>query len=137
MTTTSSVCIYRVLDGDVQEFVLMEVSRRAVNEMFDITEKLLAEAAAQGKNIRQPVLIDSQIGLQPINHIIMRMRILVNIFPARRTSRVALIISPNPLSKTIAVLMRPFAPVRLYTPEERDQALAWLRAPIEQSAAAH
>lgn len=82
MTSNSSVCVYRVLDGDVQEFVLIEISRRAVNEMFDTTEKLLAEAAAQGKNLRQPVLIDSRIGLQPINHVIMRMRILVNIFPA-------------------------------------------------------
>jgi hypothetical protein len=119
----------------VQEFVLQEVSRRAVNEMFDTIERVLSEAAAQGKNLRQPVLIDSQIGLQPINHVVMRMRILVNIFPARRTSRVALIIGPNPLSKTIAMLMRPFAPVHLYTPDERDQALAWLRE--AESAAVH
>jgi hypothetical protein len=126
-------CIYRVLEGPVKEFVLTEVSRRAVDALFDTAEKVMSEAVLNSDLLAlvQPSLIDSGIGLQPLNHSLHRLRLLLNKFPESRKSFMAVILPAGPLLKTLSVMTRPIAPIRLYTPQEREQALAWLRASIE------
>jgi hypothetical protein len=135
MTSNSTACVYRVLEDGIQEFVLTEVSRRALDEMFDITERVLNEAAARNDraDLAVPVLIDSSVGLQLLNYTFIRMRTLVNKFPARRTGRVALLLPSSPLLKTISIIMRPLAPIRIFGTDERDQAMAWLREAFTSS----
>ena len=75
MSNHTPACIHRVLEGNIQEFVLTEVSRRAIDELFDITEKNLREAAVNNPNdLANPVLIDSSIGIQSLNYSLIRLR---------------------------------------------------------------
>jgi hypothetical protein len=135
LTPKSPACIHRILDGHIQEFVLTEVSRRAVDELFDMTENALQGALEnQISDLVQPVLIDSAVGLQPINQSITRLCAMIQRFPSRKAGRIAMILPASPLARTIAMMMRPIAPMRIYMPNERDAALAWLREAVEASA---
>jgi hypothetical protein len=124
-------CIHRTLDGNVQEFIFMEISRRAVDELFDLTEQQLQSALESGQSdIAGSVLIDSSLGLQSVNHSLFRLRGMIGRFPSQRQGRIALILPSSPLVRTIAMMMRPIAPMRIYMANEREAALTWLRSPI-------
>ena len=131
MTPKAPACRHRVLDDGIQEFVLTQVSRHAVDELFDITEVLLSDVAKDANaDLGAPVLIDSSVGLQALNHTMTRMRGLVNKFPARKQARIAIILPSTPLLRTIAMMMRPFATIRLYGAHEREAAIGWLRESV-------
>lgn len=132
MTTSNPACIHRVLEDNIQEFVFTEVSRRALDDMFDITEKSLREASEnEGEAGAAAVLIDSSVGPQSLNYSLIRLRAMMGRFPGQRKAAIAIILPANPLVRTISLMMRPIAPVRIYTPQEREQALAWLRSTME------
>lgn len=128
MLVHDPVCTFRILEGGVKEFVLKEVSRRAVDSLFDMAEKVIGDAVSNNDllALSQPTLIDSGIGLQPLNHSLLRLRALMIKFPETRKGSTAVILPASPLLKTLSVMMRPIASIRLYTPQERDQAQAWL-----------
>jgi hypothetical protein len=123
-------CTFRHIDGRIKEFVLTELSRRAIDDLFDIAESMLYEATLKNDLpfLSQPSLIDSSIGTQPLNHSLVRLRAMMDKYPETRKGLVAIILPPSPLLKTLAFMMRPLAPMRIYTPQERDQALEWLLA---------
>jgi hypothetical protein len=125
-------CIHRVLDKNVQEFTMKEVSRRALDELFDITEQnLQASMDNDYPDLVRPVLIDSSVGVQSLNYSLIRLRAMVSRFPARRNGRIAIILPASPLIRTISMMMRPIAPMRIYAPHEREAALSWLTEPVE------
>jgi hypothetical protein len=131
MSFDAPACVHRTLEGNIQEFVLKEVSRRALDELFDMTEKALSKLAPdQQSTTGYPVLIDSTVGLQSLNYAFIRMRTVVSKFPNQKQGRVALLLPSSPLLRTVAIIMRPLAPVRLYSANEREAALAWLREAI-------
>jgi hypothetical protein len=132
MSTPKPACIHRSLEGNIQEFVLTEVSRRAVDELFDITEQNLQNAVASDTPaVASAVLIDSSVGLQSLNYSLIRLRAMMSRFPDQRKGTIALLMPSNPLLRTISLIMRSIAPVRIYAPHEREQALAWLRQSVE------
>jgi hypothetical protein len=129
MNTVSPACIHRIHDGKIHEYVFTEISRRALDEMFAIVEEIVSEAARNNKPEDQhnPTLLDSTIGVQPLNHAFQKMHPLVSQYPAIRQARIAIIVPPNPLIGTISKIIRTVTPMRFYKPGERNQALAWLR----------
>ena len=132
--TVSPACIYHVLEGHIQEFVLTEVSRRAVDELFNSVEGWLSEATKNNpSNLYNPILVDTRVGLQPINYAFIQMRPFVNKYPSIRKVRIAMIMPPSPLLGTVSMVMRSVTHVRVYKPTEREQALAWLRQPASPS----
>ena len=133
MSSQPPACTFRYLEGRIKEFVLTEVSRRAVDELFDLTEQIQREAASRNDLVTQslPVLIDSSVGVQSLNYSMTRLRTVMSEFPETHKSPIAIILPIGPLLRTISVMMRPIAPMRLYIPQGRDEALAWLRARAE------
>jgi hypothetical protein len=124
----SPACIHNILEGNIQEYVFTEVSRRAIDELFFIIENLLIEAAKNNPAAMQyPALVDSRVGIQPLNYAFIRMQPFIREYPSMRGSRVAMIVPPGPLIKTISMIMRSIAPVRFYSANEYERALTWLR----------
>jgi hypothetical protein len=131
MSASKPACIHRALEGNIQEFVLIEISRRALDELFDFTEQNLQAAAVDGNaEAASAVLIDSSIGPQSLNYSLFRLRAMMGRFPNQRKGSIAIIMPSNPLVRTISLMMRSIAPVRIYAPHEREQALAWLREQV-------
>jgi hypothetical protein len=126
--TSKSACIHRVLEGNIQEFVLMETSRRAVDELFDMAEKILADAHARNDMsvIAGRFLLDSRVGILPLNYAFTRARLMAKKFPSHPQSRTALVFQSSPLVRTVDLVLRTFISMRLYGADERDAALAWL-----------
>ena len=129
MKNDSPACIHRLHDGKIHEYAFTEVSRRALDEMFAIIEEIVSEAARNNRPEDQynPTLLDSSIGIQPLNHAFQKMQPLVSQYPAIRQARIAIIVPPSPLVGTISKILRTVTPMRFYKPGERNQALAWLR----------
>jgi len=96
----------------LKNFVLTEVSHRAVDALFDTADKILGDAALNKDllALTQPSVIDSRVGLQPLNHALYRLRFMMNKFPETRKSFMAVILPAGPLLK----MTRPIAPIRLY-----------------------
>jgi hypothetical protein len=129
MTTDSPACIHRIHDGKIHEYIFTEVSRRALDEMFAIIEEIVSDAARNNRPEDQynPTLLDSSIGIQPLNHAFQKMQPLAHRYPAIQRARIAIIVPPTPLLGTISKIIRTVTPMRFYKPGERNQALAWLR----------
>src|SRR5688572_12533797 len=107
MTTDAPACLHRVLEGKINEFVLTEASRRAIDEMFAIIENIQIEAAKNNPTDHyNPSFVDSSVGLQPLNYAFKRMQPLLTQYPTMRRARVAIIVSPNPLLNTVLMVMR-------------------------------
>ena len=127
--TDSPACIHHLHDGKIHEYTFTEISRRALDEMFAIIEEIVSEAAKDNRPEDQynPTLLDSSIGIQPLNHAFQKMQPLVARYPAIRQARIAIIVPPSPLIGTISKILRTVTPMRFYKPGERHHALMWLR----------
>jgi hypothetical protein len=122
----STACIHHILEGNIHEFILTAPSRRTVDELLAIVDTLNSEVASSGGDLHRYILVDSTKGLPPINYTFAQMGPLARKYPQQRAT-VALISQPNFLLTTITIMMRAISPVRFYKPDEREQALAWLR----------
>lgn len=128
MNTASPACVHRILDGKINEFILTETSRRALDDLFAIIENIQREAARDNlADHYNPSFIDSSVGLQPLNYAFKRMQPLMAQYPTMRRARVAILVPPNPLLTTASMIMRTVTFLRFYKLNEREQALAWLR----------
>jgi hypothetical protein len=136
MTVQKPACIHRVLEGNIQELVLTEASRRGVDELFDMAEEIMADAHARRDMsiIAGRFLLDSRVGVLPLNYAFTRARMMAKKFPSHPQSRTALVFTSNPLVKTIDLVLRTFISLRLYGAHEHDQALAWLREEVPSPA---
>jgi hypothetical protein len=119
----SQPCSYQVLDGGIHEFVLHEVSRQAVDIIFDIASDLLAQDATRA----YPGLIDARIGSLPLDYMLKRVRVVAKQYPNRVKAPVVVLANSSTIVHTALIFLRPIMPIRLYKPAERDQALTWLR----------
>lgn len=124
MNSALPACTYRVLEGNIHEFVVNEISRRAVDVIFDTSIELLR----QDPNKPYPGLVDARIGSLPLDYMLTRARQVAKQFPNRVPARVVVLVSTGPLVHVASIFLRPLLPIRLYKPHEREQALAWLRA---------
>lgn len=133
MTSNKPACIHRVLDGNVQEFVLTEATRRGVDELFDTVESILAEAHACNDMsiIAGRFLLDSRIGLLPLNYALSRVRAMAKKYPSHPQSRTALVFQLTPLTRALDLVLRTIMLFRLYGADDYDTALAWLREGAE------
>jgi hypothetical protein len=122
-------CDYRVIDGNVHEFVLNEISPRAVDMIFDIAANLLKQDATRP----YPGLIDARIGSLPLNYMLKRAREVARQYPNRVQGNVAVLGTSGMMVYNAMILLRPILPIRLYKPAEREQALAWLRSSLARS----
>jgi hypothetical protein len=129
VTSKKPACIHRILDGGIQEFVLTEASRQGVDELFDMAEKIMEEAHARQDTsiIAGRFLLDSSIGVLPLNYAFSRVRRLISKFPSHPQARTALLFKSGPLTKTIDLFLRQLVALRVYSVDEREKALAWLR----------
>ena len=122
-------CIHRLHEGNIHEYFFTEISRHAVDQMFDIIESILIEAAANNPaDQSNPTLINSSIGLQPLNHVFQRMPPIVKKYPAVQRAHIAIIVPPSPLLGTISKILRTVTPIHFYKLHEYERALAWLRS---------
>lgn len=112
-----------MLANSIQEFVLLEVSPLAIDEMFRISDEILNNMPLSDIH---PILVDSRIGTQPLGYTFIRMRELARRHPNRKTPRMAFILHDSTAWRMLEIFMRPFAPIRIFTPDERAAALAWL-----------
>src|SRR5689334_22757495 len=94
-------------------------------------EHLLSEAYATNdlSVIRGSVLVDSRVGIPPLNHIFARSRVMAEKFTPHPLSRSACLFPSNTLVRTMGLFLRTMINVRLYSANERDEALSWLREP--------
>ena len=129
MTPLTPSCIHHVLDGNIHEFILTEATRLAVDELFDTAEQVMADAYAKQDTsvITGCFLLDSRVGILPLNYAFARAKLMTQKFPANASSRTACLFPASSLTKTVGFFLRSVAPVRIYGPDERDKALAWLR----------
>src|SRR5688572_9131005 len=116
MSLNSPACIHRVLDGHIQEFVLAEASRVAVDELFDAAEQLMADAYAHNDMsiIAGRFLLDSSIGILPLNYAFTRARQMAKKFPSHPQSRTAFLFPSSPLTRTIDFSLRTLISVRFF-----------------------
>ena len=129
MSEQQPACTYRVLDGNINEFVINEPSRRAVDFIFDKAIELLMQDPKKA----YPGLIDARIGSLPLNYMLTRVREVARQFPRRTPARVVVLAEARPLVNAAAIFLRPILPIRLYNPADREHALAWLREGVEVS----
>ena len=132
MISNTSMCIHRVLEGVIQEFVLTEASRPAVDTLFNSVEQLMAEAYERNDMsiIAGRFLLDSSIGILPLNYAFARARMMAKKFPSHPQSRTALLFPRSPLVRTIDFSLRTLVSVRFFSIDERETALMWLRAGV-------
>jgi len=131
--TSKPACIHRVLEGNIQEFILTETSRKAVDELFDTAEKILGDAYACNDMsiIAGRFLLDSRVGILPLNYAFTRARQMAKKYPSHPQSRTALVFQSSPLTRTVDLVLRTFISLRLYGAEDRDAALKWLGEHVE------
>lgn len=130
-SSSRELCVFRILDGPVKEFVLAEASPEAAKALFDLGEKVLEDAALKQdlRALAMPTLIDTRVGVQPIGYCMQRLRDMMRKYPeTRRGSFIAVILPHNPALRALTALTRPIGNIRIYMPDERDEALAWLQA---------
>lgn len=133
MSADTPACIHRVLEGNIQEFILTEASRRGVDELFDTVEKILADAHASNDMsiIAGGFLLDSRIGVLPLNYALARARLMAKKYPTHPQSRTALLFTSNPLVRTVDLVLRTLISLRLYGANDRDAAIKWLNERVE------
>ena len=131
--TLKPACIHRVLEGNIQEFVLTETSRRAVDELFDTVENIMKDAYARNDMsiIAGRFLLDCRVGILPLNHAFARALSMTKNYPSHPQSRTACLFASGPLVKPIYYFLRRVVSVHIYGIDERDAALAWLSEPVE------
>jgi hypothetical protein len=123
----SPACIHHFHDEKIHEYTFTEISRRALDEMFATIEEVLTDAEKNNPGEPyKPALVDSRIGIQPLNYAFQRMRPLVNRYPGIERVRIALIVPPTPLLSAVSKILHTVTPMHFYKPTEREQALAWL-----------
>src|SRR5262245_56396576 len=107
-------CAHRILEGtSVHEFVLMDNSRTAVNELFDITEEILFSLPPP---LAFPALIDASHGIFAVSAAFSRIRQLAQKYPNRDRSKIAMLMPDTSLMRVIAAMMRPFGTVHVFLP---------------------
>jgi hypothetical protein len=85
MIAEAPACIHHLLEGKINEFILTETSRRAMDELFAIVENIQIEAAANNPaDHYNPSLVDSRTGLQPLNYAFKRMQPITTQYPTMR-----------------------------------------------------
>ncbi|MDX1995257.1 MAG: STAS/SEC14 domain-containing protein [bacterium] len=110
------------------EFVFHKPSRQVVDEWLAQLEILRAA--------RQPgepflMLVDSTVGIVPLTYAFQRGRSFADRFPQRQSSRIALLIDNTFISivnSFIQMLRSSTEIVRLFRPDQREEAIAWLLA---------
>jgi hypothetical protein len=110
------------------EFVFHKPSRQVVDEWLAQLEILRAA--------RQPgdpflMLVDSTVGIVPLTYAFQRGRSFADRFPQRQSSRIALLIDNTFISivnSFIQMLRSSTETVRLFRPDQREEAIAWLLA---------
>lgn len=123
--TDLSLCQYNQLANGVHEIIMLEVSHLAVDEMFALSDRILNNIPMPHT---EPTLLDSRIGTQPLGYSFTKMRAFSARHAKRDTGRIAFLMEDRTLWRALAVFMRPFGTTRIFMPDERDQALAWLIA---------
>lgn len=123
---TRTRCSFQVLASGIYEFTMAESSREAVDELFEIMEEL---GQRHSLNVGGGTLLDSSVGIQPLNYIFARFRAFAKEHPSEQnSSKLAMLIPANPLLQALDLMMRafPFVKTRIFRPEQREAALRWL-----------
>lgn len=125
-TLQRPLCQLRVMDNGVVEFVMQESSRAAVDDLMSLMEELTRLPMMQQT---PATLLDSRVGIQPLNYIMSRMSQFAKAHPSQQSGRLAMILPPNPLVSAINAMTRGLFPrigVRIFTPNQYDEAIQWL-----------
>lgn len=126
-----STCDYAFIAERIHCYTFLQPTRQAVDDFIAIMTDI-AETHQVGPYDDIITLIDlSQSGLPPVNYLLTRIGAFQRKYPARGSGRVALINQHSGLSSLISSLAAVLArharvQIRLFTPAERDEAIAWL-----------
>jgi hypothetical protein len=123
LTRELTRCKLTVHRSHVYEYVLSEVSRAAVDDLIALLDAALRVTP---DTIVYPTLINTAVGMQPINYAMTKMRVLVQRYPGRPRGRLAVIAPSSTLTSVLDIFLRPVMLVRFFSPNHRDDALAWL-----------
>ena len=117
---------YQALEEDIHFVRFEETSRQAVTALMTVVERLYIETAEAGVLY---LMVDSTIGSLPMTAAIREGMQLEKKHPTHPKVVVALI-HTHPLVKLLDGMLRPLRnknQIRLFGPQEREQAMAWLR----------
>jgi hypothetical protein len=129
-STQNASCQYRELEGEIHEFVMLDSTRASVDEFVEQMEQLQAANDASDATLR--VIVDMAIsGMPPIRYGFARVGELLRA-EDRPPSRTAFILD----NQLIATLLEGFGrvfrterdKVRYFSPDQREQIIAWLLA---------
>lgn len=123
ITRERTRCKLIVHRNKIHEYVLSEVSRAAVDDLIALLDAALRITPS---NIVHPTLINTEVGVQPINYAMTQMRVLTKRYPGRPRGRLAVIIPANPLVNVLDIFLRPVMQVRFFVPSQHDDVLDWL-----------
>lgn len=122
---TSGAIIYQVLDHDIHFVRFEESSRQSATSLFQLLERLYVSSAEAGYLC---MLIDSVDEAVPITATVRDGIALENRYPQHVPVFVALM-HHHPLASLLDVMLRPLRSknqIRLFAPDKREQAIAWL-----------
>jgi hypothetical protein len=123
LTRELTRCKLVVHRNQVHEYVVSEASRAAVDDLIALLDAALRITP---DTVVHPTLINTAVGMPPINYAMTQMRVLVKRYPGRPRGRLAVLIPTNPLVNVLDIFLRPVMQVRFFAPQQRDTALEWL-----------
>lgn len=120
------LCQLQIWDNGVVEFVMKESSRSAVDDLMSLMEEISQMPAL---NDNPATLLDSRVGIQPLNYIMTRMSQFAKKHPSQQSGKLAMILPSSPLMSAINAMTRGLFPrigVRIFTPDQYNDAVLWL-----------
>lgn len=117
-------CSHKRLAERTHEFVLMEASIPALDELFNLVDAILHDTPYPCTIY---LLIDSSVGTPPVGYCLTRIRALAKKYPRREAGRIAFVLRPqSPFIRMFDILMRQYGDVRFFEPSQRAEAVEWL-----------
>ncbi len=128
MVLSTSACEYHQHESGIYEFIFHEASRIAINEYFNLIDRIVLEAPADTVLL---LLIDiSHSGIPPMAYFIEKMRFSIRKYPHRLASRTAIIYKDSAILSIMHHIIKKLAgqedTIRLFEYPQRDTVYTWL-----------
>lgn len=123
------LCSYEILEGKIHHLTLHEASRYSIDEMMEQLYQII-ETAPKDQTLRTFIDESQAPQMVPLNYIAFRLRDIMERYPERPPGRTVLMLRQNLftdlLSRLIRIVVRGVDRVRIFPPQQVDEALAWL-----------
>ena len=124
---TGNLCVYNQIASGIYHFMFTSSSRAAADEYIDHMTALYQD---RGYEPMLRFMIDANLGRLPLNHLILRLKQLLENFPNRPPTRTAFLANSGMASLLAGMIrllpMQNKDKVRFFDPGAQDQAIHWL-----------